>query len=143
MFRRALLLLTAVAVLGFAQRPGGPPKTKGQPHYDPATETTFTGTVDEVKEHAHPGMARMGTHLTVKTVESTFDVHLGPSSFLKKENFTFTKGDVITVTGSKVPYQGAEAILAREVKKGDKTLTLRNAKGMPRWGRGGNWRSRS
>lgn len=136
MFSRALLLLAAVAVLLVAQRPGGPPAKKGQPRYDPATEVTFTGTVDVVDEHAHPGITRMGMHLAVKTAEGVFDVHLGPAAFVKKEGMTFAKGDVITVTGSKVPYDSAEAILAREVKKGEKTLVLRNQKGIPLWSRG-------
>jgi hypothetical protein len=49
---------------------------------------------------------------------------------------TFAKGDNIEVTGAKVKYEGADAVLAREVKKGDKTLTLRNAAGIPQWSQG-------
>jgi hypothetical protein len=64
----------------------------------------------------------------------------GPAAFVKKEGMTFAKGDAITVTGSKVPYDSAEAILAREVKKGEKTLVLRNQKGVPLRSRG-RWRT--
>jgi hypothetical protein len=32
---------------------------------------------------------------------------------------------------------GADILIAREVKKGEQTLILRNAKGIPLWARGG------
>lgn len=136
MFSCTLLLLAATSLLLVAQQSGGSRQSRGQYRYNPATEVTVTGTVEEVQEHAHPGLARLGLHLTVKAAEGKFDVHLGPASFVKKEGMTLAKGDVITVTGSKIPYEGAEAVLAREVKKGEKTLVLRNAKGIPLWSGG-------
>jgi hypothetical protein len=53
------------------------------------------------------------------------------------QQFQFAKGDAITVTGSKVRIAGQDVIIAREIKKGDQVLTLRDAKGFPLWsGRG-------
>jgi DNA/RNA endonuclease YhcR with UshA esterase domain len=63
-------------------------------------------------------------------------VLVGPSSFLQEKNFSFAKGDQIEVTGSKVKYGTSDAIIAREIKKGDKVLTLRNEKGVPEWSMG-------
>jgi hypothetical protein len=74
--------------------------------------------------------------LIVKTDKETLEVHLGPTAFLEKEKFTFAKGDQIEVTGSKVKIEGADALIAREVKKGGKTLTLRDAQGVPAWSGG-------
>jgi DNA/RNA endonuclease YhcR with UshA esterase domain len=54
--------------------------------------------------------------------------HLGPTNFLTQKGFTFAKGEQIEVTGSSVKYNGTDAVIAREVKKGDKTLTLRDKK---------------
>lgn len=100
--------------------------------YDPNTETTVKGTVEEVK--TMQGLWDWGgTHLDLKSDSGTFDVHLGPSSFVESKGFTFAKGDRIEVTGSKVKFQDHDAIVAREVKKGDKVLTLRNAQGTPEW----------
>jgi hypothetical protein len=82
-------------------------------------------------------MGWMGTHLTLKTANGPVNVVVGPSSYLAKKNFSFAKGDQIQVTGSKVTYQGQEELIAREVKKGNKTLTLRNDQGVPMWSRGG------
>jgi hypothetical protein len=104
--------------------------------YDPATETTVKGTVEEVKRIPGQRGAASGVHLIVKTDKETLEVHLGPTAFLEKEKFTFSKGDQIEVTGSRVKIGAADALLAREVKKGDKMLTLRNAQGIPAWSGG-------
>ena len=105
------------------------------PNYDPATETTFKGTVEQVKEVDHSGYRGKGLHVTLKTAEGTFDVHLGPASFVTKE-ITVAAGDQLEVVGSKVKSDGTESIIARSVKKGDKTATLRNSKGIPLWSGG-------
>ncbi len=108
---------------------------KRLPRYNHATEMTVTGTVEEVQQHTR-NSGWGGTHLTMKTKDGMLDVHLGPSRFLAEKQFTFSKGDSLEVTGSKIPYDGGEALVAREVKKGDKTLTLRDASGIPLWSRG-------
>lgn len=105
------------------------------PRYDTSTEITLKGTVEEVKQIT--GRRNMtGTHLTLKTDKETIDVHLGPSSFVTAKKFEFSAGDQIEVTGSRINFAGTDAILAREVKKADKTLTLRNSQGIPEWSGG-------
>ena len=37
------------------------------------------------------------------------------------------------IRGSRVKIDGEEAIIAREIKKGDKTLVLRDENGVPMW----------
>jgi len=108
----------------------------GMPRYDTANEATYKGTVDEIRYHDRAGMAGTGTHLIMKSDDKALDVHLGPTDFLAAQQMTFAKGDQIEVIGSKVKFGDAEAIIAREVKKGDKTLTLRDAQGVPKWSRG-------
>jgi hypothetical protein len=46
---------------------------------------------------------------------------------------SFTKGDQIAVTGSKVKQDTADVILARELVKGSDTLMFRDDKGKPVW----------
>ena len=46
---------------------------------------------------------------------------------------SFKADDKIEVTGSKVKQGDADLILAREVVKGDDTLTLRFKDGKPAW----------
>ena len=131
------LMLLAVVGLPFAHAQRGPgPGPQGR-MYDPATETTIKGTVEEVRtvsgRHGWNGI-----HLMLKAEKKTLDVHLGPESFLKEKGFAFAKGDHVEVVGSKVSYGGGETIIAREVKKDGKTLVLRNAQGIPEWS--GGWR---
>jgi hypothetical protein len=123
------LTIALSATLALAQ------KGRGQRQYDPSTETTVTGTVEEVKKVAGQRGGPGGTHLMIKTAQGSLEVHLGPTSYLEKQQFTFAKGDQVEVIGSKVKIESADVVIAREVKKGGKTLTLRDAQGVPVWSR--------
>jgi len=126
----ATILLSAVLVS--AQGPGPP---KGARMYNPASETTLNGTIEAVTEGARGQM--MGTHLTVRTPDGAREVMLGPSQFIASKHFSFAKGDSVEVTGSKVTMGGSAYVIAREVVKDGKTLTLRDKAGTPEWaGRG-------
>jgi hypothetical protein len=127
----AILITTIVvltSVILFAQR--------GAQNYDAKTETTLKGTVEKVMEQTG-GRGFNGIHLELKAADATYEVHVGPSAYVTKQGFSFAKGDEIEVTGSKGTMGGKQVILARQIKKGDKTLTLRNAHGIPEWSGGG------
>lgn len=131
------VLTTAIVCTVPAAYCQGMGQSRGGRFYNPSTETTVTGTIEEVRTvPSRSGRGWGGTHLDLKTESGTFDVHLGPSAFLAAKNFTFAKGDQVEATGSKVTYQGHDAIIAREVKMGGKVLTLRNAQGIPQWSGG-------
>jgi hypothetical protein len=107
---------------------------RSAPMYDPATEITVKGTVEAVNQlKGARGWA--GTHLPLKTEKETLDVHIGRSWFLTKNGVSFSKGDLVEVVGSKVKFGETDALLAREITKGDKKLVLRNEKGFPTWSR--------
>ena len=126
-----LMLMSLLALpLASAQMGSGPGARARM--YNPATETTVNGTVEEVKIVAGRH-GWHGTHLMLKTEDKTLDVHLGPESFLKEKGFNFAKGDQVEVIGSTTPYKGGEAMIAREVKKGGETLVMRDAQGIPQW----------
>jgi hypothetical protein len=74
-----------------------------------------------------------GIHLLVKTGKDTISVHLGPSWYIDKQKIKINLKDKVTVTGSKIAYQGSPAIIASEIKKGDNTITLRDKNGYPVW----------
>ncbi|MFN7947602.1 MAG: DNA-binding protein [Blastocatellia bacterium] len=115
-------------------------QNSGWRNYNPSTETTIKGTVGEVKQiTGRGGGLSAGTHLTVRTDKGNLQVHVGPAAWLEKQRFTFAKGDQLEVLGSKVTQAGQEILLAREIRKDSKTLTLRNAQGIPAWSRG--WRN--
>jgi DNA/RNA endonuclease YhcR with UshA esterase domain len=128
-------VLAVIAAASFATAAGSNAQTKGARNYDPSTETTVTGTVEQVKQVTNkPGWS--GSHLVLKTAKGDIEVHLGKTAFISKKGFVFAKGDQVEVSGSKVKYEGADAIIAREVKKGGKVLTLRDAQGVPVWSHG-------
>lgn len=128
-----LLSLVLLICAGVAAAQSGS-TSKGR-IYDPATETTITGQVADVAQHAGRGRGT-GTHLMLETSAGRVEVHLGPTSYLAAQNASYAKGDKVTVTGSKVKFGSSEVIIAREVKKGDQVLTLRDAQGIPKWSRG-------
>jgi hypothetical protein len=130
----AFLILSAVA---FGQTGQGGGRTGQGGNYDPATEVTLKGSVDEVKHIAAAGRGAGGVHLMFRTEDGSIEVDLGPAAYIQSKNFAFAKGDALTIIGSKVKRGEREAVIAREVTKGDKTLTLRDAKGFPLWSRRG------
>jgi hypothetical protein len=111
-------------------------EARGGGNYDVATEVTFAATVDEVRTIPGPAGGPGGLHLMVRTDAGVREVHLGPVTFTRSKNFEFARGDVITVTGSEVTFGDADVVLAREIMKGDQTLTLRDARGIPLWAGG-------
>jgi len=128
----AIALAALSAIVAFGRVGQGP---KGTRIYDPKTETTITGVIQEVKELPGPGRST-GTHLIVKAGTEVVDIHVGPTWYLKQQKYAFAKGDSIEVIGSKVKYEGADVIVARQIKKGDNTWRLRDKQGIPLWSRG-------
>ena len=127
----AACLLLGLTTLASAQG------RQGMPHrYDATTETTLTGTVEEVL-HPQGPQGMVGVHLNLKSESGMIEVHVGPENYLKAKGVSFERGDTVTVTGSKQLLQGKDSLIAKEVKKGDQVLTLRNADGTPKWSRRG------
>lgn len=130
LFRTAFLAFLCAAPL-LAQKTPEP----SLPKYDFHTESKMKGTVEEVKTPPK-GREKEIAHLLLKTETDTVDVYLCPQSFLVDMGVSFSKGDGVTLTGSKVKQGEVDLILAREVVRVNETLVLRDEKGNPVW----NWR---
>jgi hypothetical protein len=117
----ALILLSAVL---FGQN--------GAPKYDASTETKMKGTVEDLKV-PEKGHEKEIVHLVMKNGDQAVDLYLCPKSFIDEMGITFSKGDEISFTASKITLGGSEMMLAREVVKGQDTLVLRDDKGKPVW----------
>jgi hypothetical protein len=120
------LLHVAVVLVATSALAQAPPK------YDPATETKLKGVVQELKL-VPPSGGKPVAYLELKSGGDTVEVFLGPKSFLDEVGASLKAGDQVEVTGSKVKNAGTDLILAREVVKGDDTLTLRFKDGKPAW----------
>ena len=91
----AVALLCTLPLVAQKAQETSPPK------YDVHTEIKMKGTVDEVKLPPR-GSEKEVAHLLVKSGTDTADVYLGPKSFLDDLGVSFSKGDEIALTGSKV-----------------------------------------
>ena len=109
-------------------------KSDSIPKYDPATEVTLKGTVDDVRERECPVSGGMGSHIVLRlSDDKTIEVHLASTKFVKAYDLVLVKGDKLEVTGSKVTFEGVETIFAREVKRGNDTFAFRDKDGKPVW----------
>lgn len=106
----------------------------GARNYNPATETTLKGTVEDVMQTTG-NRGGIGTHLSLKTDQGVYDVHVGPAAYVSAQQFAFAKGDALEVIGSKANVNGKDILIARQIKKGNGTLTLRDERGFPKWSR--------
>jgi DNA/RNA endonuclease YhcR with UshA esterase domain len=124
-----LLLGMATASPTLAQKPA----EEAVPKYDVSAETTFKAVVEEVKERQCPISGGMGAHLMVRSEGVLYEVHLATTKFMKDYELTFAKGDELEIKGIKTKFQGVDAILVREIKRGNDNLVFRDPKGRPIW----------
>ena len=118
-----LAAITFLATSAFSQAP---------PKYDPATEGTVKGIVEEVRL-VPPSGGQPLTYLTLKNGSDAVQIVLCHKKFLDDMGIEFKPQEQIEITGSKVKQDGADLTLAREVVKGGETLTLRFKDGKPAW----------
>jgi len=124
------LFLLVCVPLGLSQK--APQDDGSLPKYDLHTETKTKGVVDEV--NLLPLGARKDfTELVIKSGDDKIHVYVCPKPFQEEMGISFSKGDEIAVTGSKVKRETSDVILARELVKGTDTLLFRDEKGSPVW----------
>jgi hypothetical protein len=139
--KKGFLLATMVLAVSmvnwaFAQKTGGVQQNTQQ-----NSLTTITGTIQKVTGGPNR-CGWKGTHLALQTKDALYDVRVGPTYFVMKNGFDFSAGDKVEVTGQAMSFNGDRAIIAQQIKKDGKVLTLRDADGVPLWaGQGmGGWR---
>jgi hypothetical protein len=129
----AILLTVATVSVVMAQTGTG----GASPMYDVKRETTIRGTVESVDTVTGAGGQGRGglggIHLTVKTEKEALEVHVGPTAYLTEKGITLAKGDTLEILGSRVMIDEKPVVIARQIKKGDNTWTLRDASGRPLW----------
>jgi hypothetical protein len=101
--------------------------------YDAKTVETISGEIVSVDVMAPMKGMAPGLHLTVKTDKETVSVHLGPAWYLENQDVKLAPKDKVEIKGSRITFAGKPGLIAAEVKKGDETLILRDATGIPVW----------
>jgi hypothetical protein len=107
--------------------------------YDTKTVATVNGEVVAVDEITPLKGMSYGIHLTLKTDKEAISIHLGPAWYLENQDMKIEPKDKVEIKGSKIVFEGKPAIIAAEVRKGDKLLKLRDDNGVPAWS---GWRPR-
>jgi hypothetical protein len=107
--------------------------------FNSKTLETISGEVVSVDSMIAFRGRQYGLHLMLKTDKENISVHLGPTWFIENFDFKIRSNDKIDVKGSRITFEGKPAIIAMEVKKGDKILKLRDECGIPYWS---GWRGR-
>lgn len=109
------------------------PQNQAPPAYNAATEVSVSGTVEETREFFCPLSDEQGTHLVLHTKDGKLLIHVAPARFLRTQQFVIKPNDEITVVGTRVNYQGQDAMLARQITRGNDMLMVRDHQGRPLW----------
>jgi hypothetical protein len=133
--RRATHVFSALFVILCAM-PGMPQKAQDSsgslPAYDLHTEMKAKGVVEEI--NVLPlGTKKELIELVIKSGSDKLHIYVCPKTFQEEMGVSFSKGDEIAVTGSKVKQEAGDVILARELARGTDALVLRDDKGVPVW----------
>jgi hypothetical protein len=128
------LLLTTIAVAAILLLVPASAAAQAAPKYDPSTEVTIQGKVLSIHDRECPISGTLGAHFMLEALNGkVYEVHLAPAKFTQMFDMVFTPGEKAEVTGNTLVFQGKDAIVARQVKHGNETVTFRDKKGNPSW----------
>ena len=127
------LAMVVTAGLRAHERRQGGGDGSGLPPYNLTTEVTVSGKV--ASTGTTPTMAGAALATVTLTVDGgPLHVLLAPPDFMTKQAFAIAAGATVQVTGMPgLRLDGEPAMIARTLKIGAKTLTLRDATGKPAW----------
>ena len=100
--------------------------------YDPAAETTVTGTIRHVVTFRAPDGV-VGVHFDLQGPTGMINVHVAPAMFIGMSNFSFMADDQVEIVGVSVVQDGNKSFITRSITTEGKTLTLRAQDGTPAW----------
>lgn len=95
--------------------------------YNSQTVETVNGTVKEILKN--PKSSGIGnTIILLVSLSTNGDIYaiLAPDWFMENQKYPVKVGDALTITGSKIDYEGKKVILAAEVTRGDQVFKLRD-----------------
>ena len=98
------------------------------PVYNASKETKIQGTIQQI-ETVKAGLA--GTHLMILTQNGTVDAHLGAGPAADAKRLGLLLGQSVEIIGMAATMAGSNVFLARTLVVDSRTITLRNAQGIP------------
>jgi hypothetical protein len=124
------LLLGQAIAGGYGQ--SSPASAELNGYYDRRRETTFSGTVTG-KTKGQPRGGVQGMSIMVKTGRVQREVELGPAWYVGRQSAAINLGEKVRVTGVPLRVGRQNVFLARQIRRGNNILALRDAMGMPYW----------
>jgi len=94
---------------------------------------TAEGKIAEIEylPGATPDSGMVEVHL--QTAEQSQLIRLAPVGYLKQSGLVLREGDTLTVKGFRVAGMEGDLLVATDIHKGEKTLSLRDSRGRPVW----------
>jgi len=93
-------------------------------------EVTISGTVQRLLNRADAAGGPAGTQLLLSVSGGWVDAHLGPF-FSQQNGEALTTGQAVEATGVWTHIHGHEVLLVRQLRVGDRTVSVRNERGFP------------
>jgi hypothetical protein len=134
----AALSIFLYGVLAHAQTP---PIADPSDH-EQMRRVAIEGTVRHVLHHACIPASRIEkfipthcsiTDVVLATENGLVNVLIGPTKFIRRNQFFFVDGDRLRVIGFQAANQGRPTVVSEEVIKSKRALTLRDPRGRPIW----------
>ncbi|MDZ7717659.1 MAG: hypothetical protein U5K72_02420 [Balneolaceae bacterium] len=126
----ALVTLAGVALAGYQYKN----RQKGyHREFDVNTVEEISGKVVDITYSGKDNSESKGMELILQTDEKLIPIYLGPVWYMKMQHEKFKKGETISVIGSRMDLNDKSAIVAQELKQGNKLLRLRDENGHPHW----------
>lgn len=101
--------------------------------FEPDTVEELKGKIIEVKQTEEKKDEMRGVYFLVQAKDEALRVDVGPSWFVNHQERKFKRGDKITIKGSRVKFNGKEAIVAMSIVRDGELFRLRDEKGNPYW----------
>jgi len=126
--RSRIFLMSSILFIFYSCALFAQPGNNGIRVYDVNTVITISGEIQSIDKTT--GQNGGGVHLTFKTSEGDFEIHLGPQWYLDEQSVKLNINDNVSITGSKV---ASSTIIARDITKNNEKLVLRGDDGIPLW----------
>lgn len=133
--------LALAAAAGAPRTPaaGGGPRLHYSNLFDPGAVETVQGEVLALGKTLAGNGRDYCLNLTLKTSRGKVLVILMPEKYAGERGLPLKPKDRLEVTGSRITLPGAPAIIAAEIRYGERIPKLRDASGRPFWAVGDNW----
>jgi hypothetical protein len=97
--------------------------------YDMARESVISGKI--VQYSSASPTPPLGAHISLQTGSGTMEVHAGNTKLIQASHLSLQAGDSVSITGETVTFGNSSVFVARIIRKGSQSVTVRSKNGVP------------